>query len=35
MISYPLPKGYGAFYRPSQQSDSYELIIFTFRRRFT
>jgi hypothetical protein len=35
MISCPLPKGEGAFYRPAQWSDNYKLIIFTTRRRFT
>jgi hypothetical protein len=31
----PLPVGYGAFYRPSQRSDNYKLIIFISRNRFT
>jgi hypothetical protein len=29
MISYPVPEGLGAFYRSLQQSNNYELIIFT------
>jgi hypothetical protein len=33
MIPYPLPKGYGAFYRLSQRSNNYELTIFIFKRR--
>jgi hypothetical protein len=35
MISYPLPERVGDFYRPSQWSDNYKLITFSFRRRFT
>jgi hypothetical protein len=33
IISYPLHKRYETFYRPSQQSDNYELITITFSKR--